>query len=457
MASSVWRNILAAGQAGKMAGDALGGIGRGIYAGFNEGLTPEQQIQRDYQEKLYQQKLADDVAQLQLKDPNLMEGSQAIQPGMTVDGQRSVKPLEMTPGQQEAMLVGQPIPEVNTVSLGGRAFDPAAIKSATIEDELRQADAKRRLYETMAGQRGTGNQFITDPITGAVYLGNKATGVVAPTTQAGNEQFKVGTRLTQKEIVDPNTGIKKLVNVDASGNVVGEIGTSDMPKGTVVQDPVTGAVSVVNNMLPQGTGPGQASPVNQPTGQATNQKPFSVGVKPTPMTEGQAKDVGFASSMLKANQSLEALEKANYDPTKLNAENVIPSYFPKIMRSDDRKAFDLAKEGFTQAVLRKETGAAIQKQEQEWVNARFMPEANDPPSIVQDKKVNRILAAEIMARTATGAKLTREEIDQYISQAKAAGQNGGKTTSFSSVEEAEAAGLPPGTEITVGGKRAITE
>jgi hypothetical protein len=276
MASSVWQNILAAQQSGRMAGEALGGIGSGIYAAFNEGVTPEQQIEMRMRDKLYQQKLSDEIAQMQLKDPNLMEGSQAIQPGMTVDGQRSVKPLEMTPGQQEAMLVGQPIPEVSTVSLGGRAFDPAAIKSATIEDELRQAEAKRKLYETMGGNKAM-YQFVPG-LDGAGYSFNRGSGTATPTKIDGSEStLKVPEGITIKDI-DQGGQIHR-VGLDKQGNIAVDYGLAPVGVNTI-NDSSGNVVAAPSQAIPGRSI--STVPVNSPgaqPGQPTGQPPQQLQVR----------------------------------------------------------------------------------------------------------------------------------------------------------------------------------
>lgn len=140
------------------------------------------------------------------------------------------------------------------------------------------------------------------------------------------------------------------------------------------------------------------------------------------LTESQAKDVDFASMMLNANQDFDALEEGGYNPAKVRLENLVPGLYPKILRSEQKKLYDLAGSSFTQAVLRKQTGAAFTDTEVEWVGDRFLIAPLDPPSVIQTKKVNRLLASEIVARTATGEKLDRADIDAYIANARAQGR-----------------------------------
>lgn len=137
-----------------------------------------------------------------------------------------------------------------------------------------------------------------------------------------------------------------------------------------------------------------------------------------PLTDAQSKDLFFATQMKKANLDLQALEDKKYDPTNLSAETLAPSYFPKILRTDEKKEYDTAIENFVQSVLRKETGAAIRNDEKAWVESRFVPIAGDPPNLVKAKKENRLLVAEIVTISSQGQKMTMDEIDEAIIRAR---------------------------------------
>jgi hypothetical protein len=297
MPNNVWKSIILANQAGRSIGDSFSGVADALQARHAEEL----------QQKLYQQKLADDMAQLAIKDPNTFAGSQAIQPGQTIDGQQSVKPLAFTPQQQEAMRSGQNIPDVPTVALGGRAFDPQAIKQADIEDELRKSQNQMKINEALYNMRPQ-LSTVVDPVTGQVSVIDKRQ---ATATQVNNGSPIVGTKLTQKEIIDPATGIKKIVNLDASGRIVSDVGTSDVPRGQVIQDPTTGAVSVVNNILPQGIGAGQAAPVNQPATTGQNQQ-FRVNPKLPNIPAESVKEMADFKTLQDIVKSVEDNYDANF-------------------------------------------------------------------------------------------------------------------------------------------------
>lgn len=212
------------------------------------------------------------------------------------------------------------------LKFGDQYINPATYKS--IHDASEAQKAQRDIDKAIAlyGIRPQ-NQFIIDPVTGNVSLGDKRTGSVRPATQAGTEEtFSNTAKPNIIELVDPATGNKMKYNRAPDGTMT-QIGVSDTPKGVVVTDPVTGAVSIVNPNLPNGQGAGQAAPVTvsgsggadqqpnlppplngPPAPQTTTgPKPFSLSPKPNPGTqvsEGAAQKIAAYDALLKQYQAV---------------------------------------------------------------------------------------------------------------------------------------------------------
>ena len=62
---------------------------------------------------------------------------------------------------------------------------------------------------------------------------------------------------------------------------------------------------------------------------------------------------------------------------------------PQGMKSDDRQRFDQAKRNFLNAVLRRESGAAISPTEFESGDLQYFPQPGDSEAVLQEKQINR--------------------------------------------------------------------
>lgn len=141
-------------------------IGNGLGAPIGQGLAAAGQ--QEFEREQRAQQLKDQVSLMAVQNPDFAQALQDIMPGQTVDGQQSVKPLAMTPEQQQAIDSGQSIPEVPTMELGNKAYNPSRFKSLNqqdlIADEQRKADAALRLH--MATNRKSLEQGQFDPNSG---------------------------------------------------------------------------------------------------------------------------------------------------------------------------------------------------------------------------------------------------------------------------------------------------
>jgi hypothetical protein len=138
-----------------------------------------------------------------------------------------------------------------------------------------------------------------------------------------------------------------------------------------------------------------------------------------PFTEGQSKDVVFAT---RAKGALEVLEPvaneltsltgrgADYDPTGLIRGRVQSPEYQVAKQSGDE---------FLQAILRKDTGAAITRDEQFLYGGTYLPQPGDGPAVLDAKRAARQRAVAAIEAGMSPA--------QMLAQEKALSGSGGAT------------------------------
>lgn len=124
------------------------------------------------------------------------------------------------------------------------------------------------------------------------------------------------------------------------------------------------------------------------TGTATN--PFSYGGK---MNEAQSKDSGYANRMFRAEGVLrdpKVIEagKSIYE-TGVERAPVLPEFAKNWLHSPEYQKYDQAGRDFINAVLRRESGAAISQSEFENAYKQYLPRPNDSPERLAEKQKNR--------------------------------------------------------------------
>lgn len=137
-------------------------------------------------------------------------------------------------------------------------------------------------------------------------------------------------------------------------------------------DPRTGLAKPITV---QGTGAGAPTPLAGPA---------------KPPTEDQAKAAGFANRMLQAN---DVIEKLNFQPTRIgNIASAIPG--SNFLLPSERQQAEQAQRNFINAILRRESGAAIAPSEFESAAKQYFPQPGDKPEVLEQKRQNRALAIQ---------------------------------------------------------------
>lgn len=129
-----------------------------------------------------------------------------------------------------------------------------------------------------------------------------------------------------------------------------------------------------------------------------------------PLTEQQAKDSLFADRMLAADPIIDTFAAANTLGNK--AKDAIPG-IGNFLTGPEFQQFDQARRDFLNAVLRKESGAAISSSEFEQGNKQYFPQPGDSPEVIAQKKKNRATAINGVARG--GGKQYYEEFKKKSS------------------------------------------
>lgn len=141
-----------------------------------------------------------------------------------------------------------------------------------------------------------------------------------------------------------------------------------------IKDPVTG------------------QPVLVPRSQAAGKAPAST--RDQAMTEGQSNAAGFADRMKFNEQPIRAFEKEAASPLAR-----IGGILPREMQSAARQQYDAAKSNWIAANLRKESGAAIGKEEYANADVQYFPQPGDTPATIEQKRQLRAVAEAAMRRS----------------------------------------------------------
>ncbi|APW37168.1 hypothetical protein RD110_08115 [Rhodoferax koreense] len=118
------------------------------------------------------------------------------------------------------------------------------------------------------------------------------------------------------------------------------------------------------------------------------------------LTEGQAKDNGYGSRMQEADSILNQLQ-GKYSPASVNSRvaadnSVVPGIgmVANWLQSEEGQRAEQAQRDFINAILRRESGAAIAPSEFANATKQYFPQPNDKPETIKQKARNRQIAIE---------------------------------------------------------------
>lgn len=241
--------------------------------------------------------------------------------------------------------------------------------------------AVSRVQQAMQGQGGQQNIGTLIELANNPFLSEGKRAVIASMVertmkaQDPEAQLDMEYKLAQLEkLKAPDAGFRRATPEEAAGfgAPAGQIGPDgrfypvNPPSGTSLQvDPTTGAVT-----FQQGS-----------------------GVKP--LTEGQSKDTVYAT---RAAGSLPILDEFGGALTSAGqrAMDMDPTGIVRGQQSPEFQKAKQAGDEFLQAILRKDTGAAITTDEMNSYGRTYLPAPGDGPEVLAQKKVARLRALEAM-------------------------------------------------------------
>lgn len=157
-----------------------------------------------------------------------------------------------------------------------------------------------------------------------------------------------------------------IVDLSAEGGPQIAMTAPTAESGTVVYDPATG-----NPIVTTGT------------------------AKPVKFTEAQSKDVTYATRAEGALKKLEPVASALTDRASIVADSV-PLGLGREVQNSDFQVARVAGDEFLQAILRKDTGAAITSQEREEYGRVYLPQPGDTPEALTYRAEARRRALEAL-------------------------------------------------------------
>jgi hypothetical protein len=143
------------------------------------------------------------------------------------------------------------------------------------------------------------------------------------------------------------------------------------------------------------------------------------------LTEVEGKALKFYRRMKHAEGFYDNMIANGFDPTemKVQAQKDIWSMASKVpllgtiagryVVGDDAKSFQTAVAGYTSAMLRDESGAAIRDDERAEYERMMFPMTDEPPDVVATKKERRRIATQALEQLSSG-RIDNEEYEQII-------------------------------------------
>jgi len=180
-----------------------------------------------------------------------------------------------------------------------------------------------------------------------------------------------------------------------------EVAQMGLPAGTVAQRSPSGQVQIVNK------------PRDLPTGGQVidNGDGTTTYIPAGKVSEGERNASGFFHRMERATGILEGLESGGYNPTNstdraaitLADSGGISGAFARGKVSDEGQKYHQAAMDWVRAKLRKESGAAIGKDEARQEYENYFPVFGDSKAVIEQKRQARIEANKAMRASGGGA------------------------------------------------------
>lgn len=141
-------------------------------------------------------------------------------------------------------------------------------------------------------------------------------------------------------------------------------------------------------------------------------KELQEGKKPT---AGEFQAAGYAKRLEQSQKEFEDLQKEGYDPTSVYAK-VERSILPNLATRGTTQQQEQAERNFVNAVLRRESGAAISPTEFGSAEKQYFPRQGDSPEVIKQKAINRAIVAENLKNEAGKAYSKLPSLEDFASK-----------------------------------------
>lgn len=261
------------------------------------------------------------------------------------------------------------------LAAGGQGFIQGAEQDdAWATQQKAEADRLKSINATAEYLRRSGDQRLVE-----------LAGMVDSGALSGADAFKAAWEYQNQDAPEPFTLGAGEVRYDASGNIIAQ-----------GLDPAS-AVKPTSSM--------QEYQFAQSQGYAGTFQEYETAMKQAGATnidfnQNQGVAAGFADRMAAANAVLDdpGITGAQTDPVQgaVSGVPVVGNY----LTSQERQMAEQAQRDFVNAILRRESGAAIAPSEFDNATRQYFPQPGDTPAVIEQKRRNREIAIQGVARAA---------------------------------------------------------
>lgn len=349
-------------------------------------------------------------------DTMIALGKKPISEVPTVFGGQSSDKLGAEPMQQKPRgLLGMMFPDMDDEKrerikyglAGLGALSPVGANTRVM-DRIDDRRDKREARAESAQQRNATAAWLAKQPGGAQYAEAIASGALPASAalqmyqQASAGQAPTKGVVVNGQLVNPITGEQIGDYRDPQGDMTTAVQT--LQQRAEAGGLVPGTPEYQQFMIQGGAANGISLSVG-PDGSVQ----FNQGGAAKPLTEAQSKDTVYAT---RAQGALPTLDK--YDMALAGIGDVLLDNDPTgIVRqraqSDEYQLARQAGEEFLQAILRKDTGAAITKDEQVLYGQTYLPQPGDGPEVIEQKRQSRQRALAALKSGMTPQAIIQQE------------------------------------------------
>lgn len=127
----------------------------------------------------------------------------------------------------------------------------------------------------------------------------------------------------------------------------------------------------------------------------TNQNSSAIIPGTKPAGKPDPLSAGYANRTISANETIDKLGSRF-----VSSSSIIGQFSPNVLKSDERQQYEQAQRNFVNAVLRKESGAAISPEEFSSARLQYFPQPGDGEGVIRQKEANRIDAINALIGSA---------------------------------------------------------